>query len=466
MLSGCAVLPKPANIQTQGVEWIKTAAPACATPSSEEALKAAVGSNPEALRFARKVGATEAVLAGEPMLAGNAVELLVDGPATHAEQLAAIRKAKHHIHLDVYIITDEKLGQAYADALEERARNGVKVRLIFDSVGGLNAGYKFRESLKDAGVEIYEFNSVNPLKEPRIWRLNRRSHRKLLVVDGTVAFTGGINITDEYASPSPVAGSSGTGNGQKAGWRDTHIKVQGPAVAEFQRAFLEHWEAAKGPVEMAPEYFPNNAAKGSNLVRVVTNHGADLLRLTLGIPEDAAKKLLQQNNDGRNGVYATYLTAIREAKQQIWITQAYFAPSDEFLDLLKQAAKRGVDVRVLVPGVADVGLLPIVARNYYDEMLSAGIRLFEYQPVMIHAKTAVVDHVWSTVGSSNLDFRSFIHNDEANAVIIGKAFATEMDRLYTEDLQLSKEITLEAWRERPLGERLKEKSAALIKFWI
>lgn len=462
LLASCATLPPTRTIPTKGVEWIKTASASCELPSAEAALTSAVGSNPDALAFARKVGAVESLIAREPMLAGNSVELLVDGPATHAAQLAAIRAAQHHIHLDVYILTDEKLGQAYADALQERARAGVKVRVIFDSIGGMGAGLKFRESLRNAGVELYEYNTVNPLKDPRLWRLNRRSHRKLLVVDGLVAFTGGINITDEYAEASPLAGSSGTGS---QGWRDTHIKVQGPAVAEFQRAFLNTWEQGKGEIELAPQYWPSLPAKGDNLVRVVANEGADFLQLTLGLPEDVVRELLKKRTEG-NDIYASYLTAISEARHRIWITQAYFAPNKEFLRVLKAAAKRGVDVRILMPGVSDVGLLPLAARSFYDEMLKAGIQLYEYQPVMIHAKTAVVDGVWSTVGSSNLDFRSFIHNDEANAVVIGQAFGAEMEQLYTQDLQQSKQISLAEWRKRPVLEKLKETSAALIKFWI
>ena len=462
-LSGCASLPTASKIPRQGVEWIRTACVDCELPSPETALREAVGDDPETLRFARTVGAVESLLSREPILAGNTVQLLVDGPATHAAQLAAIKAAKHHIHLDVYILTDEKLGQMYADALEERARAGVKVRLIFDSLGGMGAGYEFRESLKDAGVQIYEFNAVNPLKDPRLWQLNRRSHRKILVVDGKVAFTGGINITDEYSEASPIAGSSGRG---QQGWRDTHIQVEGPAVAEFQRAFLESWEKAKGPIEVAPEYATSPKWRGKSLVHVVSDRGEDFLQLTLDIPENLLSRLLKKRGTRDNKIYTSYLTAIREARQRIWITQAYFVPDEQLLKLLKNAAKRGVDVRLLMPSESDVGLVPLASRRSYDELLKAGVRLFEYQPVMIHAKTAVIDHVWSTVGSANLDFRSFIHNDEANAVVIGRDFGREMEQVFEKDLEQAKEIKLEEWRQRPLMEKLKERGASLIRFWI
>ncbi len=462
-LGGCAALPESRVIPRQGVQWIQATDPNCIPPSGEEALRAAVGDDAKTLAFARTVGSVESLLQRAPLLAGNQVDLLVDGPATHAAQLEAIRSAQHHVHLDVYILTDEALGKAYAEALKDRARAGVKVRLIFDAIGGMGAGFSFREALKDAGVEIHEFNTVNTLKDPRLWRLNRRSHRKLLVVDGRVAFTGGINITDEYSEASPAAGSSGAS--QHGGWRDTHIRVAGPAVAEFQRAFIAGWEAEKRNLNLGPEYFPHLKPEGSSIVRVVTNEGTDFLQLVLDIPQDTANKVLRKQRK-KSDIYASYLTAIRESKQKLWVAQAYFAPNDEFLKQLKKAAQRGVDVRLLLPAESDVGLLTLASRSYYDELLDAGVRLYEYQPVMMHAKTAVIDGVWSTVGSSNLDFRSFIHNDEANAVILGREFGGKMEQQFLEDLQQSKEILPKEWRERPLTERLKEQAAAAIKFWI
>jgi cardiolipin synthase len=437
------------------------------------------------------------------MQAGNAVHLLIDGPATHAAQLEAIRAAKHHIHLEVFILTDEKIGQEYAEALAERARAGVKVRLMFDGVGSLGTTTKIRDELRGQGVEIEEINSVNPLEEPRVWRLNRRSHRKLLVVDGKVAFTGGVNIMDEYASASPgnesssKAGSSsggssgsgssaasstdedGKGSGASAskkgagpesqrgiGWRDTHIRVEGPAVADFQREFVRTWEESKGKnIDLSAEYLPPSPAVGPNLVRVIGTEGEDFLGLALGVPQKVVRKLMGKRKRS-SPIYASYISAIREARHRIWITQAYFAPSDELVKLLGKAAKRGVDVRIVVPGKSDLTLLPLASRHYYDRMLEAGIKLYEYDPVMIHAKTAVVDGEWSTVGSSNLDFRSLIHNDEANAIIIGREFGHEMEEQFDKDVSQSTQVTLEQWEDRPLFDRVKETGAALIKYWI
>ena len=482
-IAGCATVP-PAEVKG-GSNWIRVSEDGCnckgVAKSPDAALREAVDFDAAAYEYARKVGAAETALTRRPAIAGNDVHLLVDGPAAHAAQLAAIRKAKHHIHLDVYIITDEKIGQDYADALIERAKAGVIVRLMFDAIGGSGAGKEFRERLEAAGVQINAFNKV---EDPRIWRINRRSHRKLLVVDGRIAFTGGINIMDEYANASPAGrggsggeGASSSGGGMTSsggdgvpksanvGWRDTHIQVEGPAVASFQRAFLEAWEEAKGEIDLSGEYFPPLANEGKDIVRVLTSEGTDLLSVFLAVPKSVASKLINRR-EKRNVIYGTYFNAIKFAEKRVWITQSYFAPNEDFVDLLRDTAKRGVDVRLLLPADSDVGYLPLITRHYYDRLLKAGIRIYEYKPVMLHAKTAVVDGVWSTVGSANLDYRSFIHNDEANAVVMGKAFGGEMEALFQRDLKEAQEITLPEWRARPWLDRVKETGASLIKYWI
>lgn len=485
LVAGCATV-KPVEVRP-GSNWIRVADAACApkgaASSPDAVLREAVRQDPQAYEYARQVGAAETALTRRPALAGNKVTLLVDGPAAHAAQLDAIRKAQHHIHLDVYIITDEKIGQEYADALSERARAGVKVRLMFDAIGGAGAGEFFRQQLTDAGVEIFEFNSA---ADPRIWRINRRSHRKLLVVDGQVAFTGGVNIMDQYAEASPSAKgnshSHGTGSGSssaggssgggkaarpapQAGWRDTHIKVEGPAVANFQRAFLDAWEAGKGEIDLSGDYFPPLPPQGNDIVRMLTSQGTDLLGVFFAVPESLLRALVDARAQ-KNVIYGTYFNAIRLAQKRVWITQSYFAPDHAFTTLMKKTAERGVDVRLLVPAKSDVGYLPLVTRHYYDTLLKSGVRIYEYQPVMLHAKTAVIDGVWSTVGSSNLDYRSFIHNDEANAMILGRDFGEAMEALYQRDLSESHEITLKEWRARPLTDRLKETAASLVKYWI
>ncbi|HEY0974967.1 MAG TPA: phospholipase D-like domain-containing protein [Solimonas sp.] len=489
-LAGCASLPDARQIDSRVERFELLQQRVCAPQPSEAALRAAVGDGD--LAFVHKLARIEAALARRPLLAGNQVTLLKDGPSTHDAQLGAIAKARHHVHLDIYLLTADELGERYAQALIERRRAGVDVRVIVDGIGGMGAGEAFRARLREAGVELREFNTVNLLKDPRLWRITRRSHRKVLVVDGQVAFTGGINITDDYTSgsgPSSGAGAgsglgSGVGSGLGAGsglgsgsgsglgssgrgapgWRDTHIRIDGPAVAEFQRLFLDYW---KDLGDAAPEhdaFFPPLREQGDQLVRTVTDQGQDLLDQLLAPAGSLMRTLSGRPPKMEAAIYGTYLAAIQHARRRVWITQAYFAPNDEFIATLEAAARRGVDVRLLMPGETDVKVLMYAARHHYQRLLDAGIRLYEYQDTVLHAKTAVVDGVWATVGSANLDYRSFIHNDEANAIVIGRRFGTQMERMFEDDLKTAHEITPAEWRRRPTSDRIKETMAAAIKF--
>lgn len=458
---GCATLPDARAIDRQAQAAPAPEAVTRAQPTTAE-LRAAVGGGGD-LQFIQDVTQIEGAVARRPLLGGNRVALLKDGPATHAAQLEAIRAAKHHVHLNIYLLTDDDVGQRYAEALSGRATAGVQVRVITDGLGGLGAGPEFRERLKQAGVEMREFNSVNPLKDPRLWRVTRRNHRKILVVDGQLAFTGGINITDDYSTGSKLSGSSGSNSSR--GWRDTQIRVEGPAVAEFQLQFLRFWNELGDAAADQPQFYPQPTPRGDQFVRVVVDQGQDLLGNLLA-PANAVVKSLSgsQKHDAR--IYATYLSAIQKSRQRVWITQAYFAPNDEFVATLVAAAARGVDVRLLMPGETDVGLLMHAARSHYQRLLDAGIRPYEYQDTVLHAKTAVIDGVWSTVGSANLDYRSFILNDEANAIVIGRDFGRQMERMFEDDLKAAREIRPEDWKRRSWWQRLKENGAAAIKFLL
>jgi cardiolipin synthase len=413
-----------------------TVAATCHAPPAREALLPANGARsaptgsecptlirraaptPEQRRFLCRLNQIENRVTHRPLVAGNDVSLLIDGPATHSAQLRAIAQARHHVHLVAYILDDDEVGAKYRDALTERARAGVRVRMMFDSVGGLTFGRAYRKALEDAGVEVHEYAPINPLEEPELWRLSRRNHRKLLVVDGRVAFTGGIGISDTY-SKSPLSGSS------EHGWRDTHIRIMGPAAAEFQRLFFEDWEQEVEAIPRDPGYWPRIAPRGQELVRAIAKEGEDLSKLVLG-PFERRLQTVRRDPE-QHSIYATYLAAISESQSRIWITQAYFAPNREFLDAIERAARGGRDVRLLVPANSDVGLL-------------------------LHA--------------SRHDYRSFIHNDEANAIIVGSAFAREMEAMFQSDLASSREVELAAWRERPVGDRLKQTIASMLKYWI
>jgi cardiolipin synthase len=428
---------------------------ACAGPLEPGVVRRAAPM-PAQQQFVCRVDQIEAGITRRPLVTGNQVTLLVDGPVTHAAQLAAIARARHHVHLCAYILEDDAVGRKYRDALIERARAGVRVRLMFDSFGGLLIGPAFREPLERAGAELHEYASINPIEEPALWRISQRNHRKLLIVDGRVAFTGGIGISDTY-SLSAASGSS------KHGWRDTQIRITGPAVAEFQHLFLESWKQEVGPVPDEASYLPRVRARGDELVRAVGKQGEDVSDLL-----NPFTRLVRsvRTTAERNAIYASYLAAISESRSRVWITQAYFAPNQDFRDALASAARRGSDVRLLVPANSDVGFLLHASRHAYAELLEAGVRIFEYEGPVLHAKTAVVDGVWSTVGSSNLDYLSFIHNDEANATIIGHAFAREMERMFLRDLANAREVALDAWRERPVSDRVMQALASSVRFWI
>lgn len=476
LLCGCATQsPQMALAQAATPELLAS----CRQCPPEAELKAAAGT-PEQLEFVQRVNALETLMSGHPLSAGNQVQLLLDGPQTHKAQLAAIGAARHHVHLITYIMTDDTLAHQYLEALAGAVRRGVLVRFMFDSVGSRTISEEFLQKLADAKINVRAYGPMNPLDGPLQgtdqWRTTRRHHRKLLVVDGRVAFTGGVNISDEYRKSSEGGKGSGSGSGSgsgggskkdskpgsSVGWRDTHIRVEGPVVAQFQTLFFESWKEGGEKIAHSGRYWPAIKPKGHDFVRVVQQQGNDLPQLLT----NPLLEMFRTRDPKKGAIYGSYLAAITSAKQRIWITQAYFIPNEELLGALKQAARRGVDVRVLVPRTSDIKLMVHASRNHYSPLLDAGAKIWEYGGPMLHAKTAVVDGVWSTVGSSNLDFRSFIHNDEANAIIVGASFAREMERMFLDDTQGAHPIVKAEWDKRSLLERMRQRLASLLKWWI
>ncbi|MDR7093182.1 cardiolipin synthase [Hydrogenophaga laconesensis] len=392
--------------------------------------------------------AVEEAVAGSPLTAGNKTALLEDGPATYRAMLAAIEKAKDHIHLETYILDDDDVGQRFADALIAKQRQGVQVHLIHDSVGTIGTPDEFFKKLTDAGIKVLEFNPINPAQARKGWELNERDHRKLLIVDGRVAFLGGINISGVYSSGSLASMSSGGKTSQKPEegipWRDTHIQLEGPVVAEFQKLFLETWKEQKGEPLAELNYFPPPERVGRDVVRA----------------------LASSPRDNFSGIYATLLSAITSAETNVYLTNAYFAPDPQLLEALEDAARRGVDVRMILPSKTDSWLIFHAGRNYYHRLLKAGVKIYERQGVILHTKTGSVDGVWSTVGSTNLDWRSFLHNYELNAVVLGADFAAQLQVLFDEDLKNSRQITLEEWRRRGVAPRFQEFFARMWEYWL
>lgn len=402
--------------------------------------------------FERHLAIEEAVV-GSPLTVGNQAVLLQDGPATYAAMFAAIEAAHEHINLETYILDDDEVGQRFADALIAKQKKGVQVNVIHDSVGTLLTPKEFFKRMTDAGIKVLEFNPVNPKNARKGWQINQRDHRKLLIVDGKVAFLGGINISSVYSSGSfsrsGGSGSSGSGGAAPAGkdgraWRDTHVRLQGPVVVELQRLFLSTWKKQKGEPLPERQYFPPLQNAGNHVVRAI------------GSAADEPYAL----------IYATLLSALGAAETRVCITMAYFAPDPQFIAALEAAARRGVDVTLILPSQTDAWLIFHAGRRFYAQLLKAGVKIHERRGVILHAKTAVIDGVWATVGSTNLDWRSFLHNDELNAVVLGADFAQQMEAMFQKDLAASQPVTLEAWKRRPLKDRVKETFAGIWEYWL
>ena len=374
---------------------------------------------------------------------GNQVKLLQDGPATYQAMFAAIEAAQDHINMETYILEADEVGQRFAEALMAKQRQGVQVNLMYDSVGTFGTPPAFFKQLTDSGMRLLEFNPINPLLARGQWELNQRDHRKLLIVDGRIAFLGGINISGVYSGGSFGARLHPRTDGQPA-WRDTDLQLQGPVVADLQRLFIASWDSQKAPVMPVRNYFPAPAVAGQDVVRAIGSS-----------PEEPYSQ-----------IYATLLSAIGSAETSVHLTNAYFAPDPQLLAALSAAAARGVDVRLILPGRTDSWLLFHVGRGYYSALLRAGVKIYQRRDVILHSKTALIDGVWATVGSTNLDWRSFLHNQEINAVVLGAGFGSQLQAMFDRDLAESDPILLEAWERRPLDQHLMEWFASAWEYWL
>jgi cardiolipin synthase A/B len=371
--------------------------------------------------------------AGLQQQIGNRVTLLQDGPETYRAMLAAIGAATNHVNLESYIFEDGEVGQRFADLLIERQAHGVQVNIIYDSVGAFGTSPAFFERLRQAGIQVLEFNPVNPLAGEKAWTPNNRDHRKLLVVDGRTAFLGGINISSVYSEGSGMRKRDREADGA-GGWRDTDVRIDGPVVADYQRLFMATWEKQGGPALMPRDYFPALPHAGSDIVRAIGSTPDDEYSL----------------------IYLTLIAAITSAEKRVQIVNAYFVPDPQLVRALLEAAARGVDVRIILPAHSDSGVAFHAGRSHFSELLEGGVRIYERQGALLHAKSASVDGNWSCVGSSNLDWRSALDNDEVNAVVLGPGFATRMEAAFALDLAASEEIDLASWQRRAFVLHVKE----------
>ena len=368
------------------------------------------------------------VLLGPPFLDANTVEALLNGDQIFAAMLAAIGQAKRTITLETYIYWSESIGREFADALSERARAGVKVHVLLDWIGSVKFEERYLDDMHKAGVEVERFHKPHWSRLPR---LNNRTHRKLLVIDGRLGFTGGVGIADQWR-----------GNAQDEDhWRDTHFRVAGPVVAQMQAVFTDNWTKATSRVLHGADYFPPLQPRG-------------------GMP---AQMFSSSPSGGSESMHLMVLMAITAARRSIDLSSSYFVPDSLTVGALVSASQRGVMVRIITPGKEiDSSIVRRASRARWGPLLEAGVVIAEYQPTMFHCKALVVDQLLVSVGSTNFDNRSLRLNDEANLNVLDAPFARQQTAIFEADLALSRPISLQAWQDRPLLEKLAEHAASLL----
>lgn len=373
--------------------------------------------------FARAMG----VLLGPAILPGNRFEALLNGDRIFPAMLAAIREAKKTITFESYIYWSDAIGKEFADALAERARAGVKVHVLLDWVGSNRMDPTHLASMEAAGVEVRKFHKPAWYS---LTRMNNRTHRKVLVADGKVGFTGGVGIARLW-----------TGDAQDPQhWRDTHFKAEGPVVAQMQAVFLDNWIKATGVVLHGDDYFPALPEAGN----------------------DDAQMFSSSPSGGSESMHLMYLLAITAAQHSIHLSSAYFVPDKLSTQALVAALKRGVKVQIIVPGEhSDAAIVQSASRARWGNLLAAGAEIHEYQPTMYHCKVLIIDSLMLSVGSTNFDPRSFRLNDEANLNIYAADFARQQVEVFNADLVRSRRISLQEWQQRPLGEKFLEHAASL-----
>ncbi len=376
-------------------------------------------------QFVRTMG----VLLGPAIVGGNQVTSLQNGDEIFPAMLEAIRGAKETITFETYIYWSGRIGREFAEALAERAPAGVKVHVLLDWLGSGKMDDELLQMMEQGGVEVLKYH---PIRWHSLDRVNNRTHRKLLVVDGRIGFTGGVGIADEWLGHAE----------DSLHWRDSHYRVTGPAVAQMQAAFMDNWIKTRSLVLHGTEYFPRIDTTGPHLAQVFKS----------------------SSDDGSESVRLMYLMSIASAEKTIRLAASYFVPDSLAIASFVAARERGVEIDIIVPGRhIDAPVVRRASRASWGPLLEAGVRIHEFQPTMFHCKVMIVDDRWVSVGSTNFDNRSFKLNDEANLNVLDPEFAAEQSRVFQEDLARSKAITLEAWRARPWKEKLVERLASLVR---
>ncbi|MBV9122465.1 MAG: cardiolipin synthase [Planctomycetes bacterium] len=362
-----------------------------------------------------------------PLTHGNQVQFFEEGKAAFTAMLEAIRAARHHVHLLSYVVQPDASGQLFLEALTQKARQGIEVRLLYDAMGSYRFRHRILRPLLAAGARGCSFL---PLSPGRRLQVNLRNHRKILVVDGQVGFTGGLNIGDEYAGLDAGYGY----------WRDSHLRVEGPAVAGLQFIFLEDWHFAAGEQPQGPAYFPEPRTDGPYPVQVIFS----------GPDQDL------------NSIREIYFAAILRARRRLWIATPYFVPDASLRDALALAGRLGLDVRILCQYHPDQWVPFFASRYYWAELLKAGVQVYQYTRGMMHSKVMVVDGEWASVGTANLDNRSLHLNFEDNCLIYSAQAAAELERAFVADLKYSIRLKREVFAQRSFASRLVENGCRLL----
>ena len=371
-------------------------------------------------------------LLGPSLLAGNNVKVLVNGDQIFPEMLAAIRGAERTITFETYIYWSESIGKEFADALSERARAGIKVHVLLDWIGSVKMEQRYLDEMKHAGVSIERYHEPH---WSHLARLNNRTHRKVLVIDGRVGFTGGVGIADQWRGDAQ----------DPTQWRDTHFRVEGPVVAQMQAVFLDNWIKAQGKVLHDELYFPHLEPRG----------------------EMVAQMFSSSPSGGSESMQLMYMMAITSARSTIHLSSSYFVPDRLTTAALVTAAKRGVKIRIILPGEhIDTEIVRKASRAGWGDLLQAGVKIAEFAPTMYHCKVLVVDSLLVSVGSTNFDNRSFRINDEANLNVLDAGFAKQQVAIFETDWTLARPVTYEQWLHRPWQDKLLERLAALLKMQL
>jgi cardiolipin synthase len=370
-------------------------------------------------QFLRSMG----LLLGPPVISGNRFEMLLNGDGIFPSMLDGIHSARKTITFETFIYWSGEIGEQIAQALADKAREGVAVHVLLDWVGSSKMDKRYLELLREAGAQVIQYHKPH---WTGLGRMNDRTHRKLLIIDGRVGFTGGVGIAEEW-----------TGHAQdEMHWRDTHFRVAGPVVGHMQAVFMDNWVKATGNVLHGPDYFPHVEAAGNGLAHMFSS----------------------SPSGGSDDMQLMYLMAITAATQSIHLASAYFVPDKLTINAIVEAAKRGVKVRIITPGKRiDTHTVREASRACWKDLLKAGVEMYEYQPTMFHCKLLIVDEYLVSVGSTNFDSRSFKLNDEANLNIYDRDFARQQTATFADDMAKSQRVTLEAWLHRPFTEKLIEK---------